>query len=73
MVGVNGRPALKLAGIEGRTTLEITRQGKIREDMFRLLGRRARLPARHTRRNLWIGGACVLMVWDEPLPSVGWP
>jgi hypothetical protein len=30
-------PALKLAGIEGRTTLEITRQGNIREDMFRLL------------------------------------
>jgi hypothetical protein len=30
-------PALELAGIEGRTTLEITRQGNIREDMFRLL------------------------------------
>ncbi len=30
-------PALKQAGIEGRTTLEITRQGNIREDMFRLL------------------------------------
>jgi len=30
-------PALTLAGIEGRTTLEITRQGNIREDMFRLL------------------------------------
>ncbi|MEY9234069.1 hypothetical protein ABIF68_002516 [Bradyrhizobium japonicum] len=30
-------PALMLAGIEGRTTLEITRQGNIREDMFRLL------------------------------------
>ena len=30
-------PALTQAGIEGRTTLEITRQGNIREDMFRLL------------------------------------
>ena len=30
-------PALTAAGIEGRTTLEITRQGNIREDMFRLL------------------------------------
>ncbi|GEC53646.1 hypothetical protein ABIF38_000762 [Bradyrhizobium japonicum] len=30
-------PALQKAGIEGRTTGEITRQGNIREDMFRLL------------------------------------
>jgi hypothetical protein len=30
-------PELKVAGIEGRTTLEITWQGNIREDMFRLL------------------------------------
>jgi hypothetical protein len=30
-------PALKKLGIEGRTTGEITRQGNIREDMFRLL------------------------------------
>ena len=30
-------PALEPAGIEGRTTGEITRQGNIREDMFRLL------------------------------------
>jgi tetratricopeptide repeat protein len=30
-------PALKQLGIEGRTTGEITRQGNIREDMFRLL------------------------------------
>jgi hypothetical protein len=30
-------PALKACGIEGRTTGEITRQGNIREDMFRLL------------------------------------
>jgi hypothetical protein len=30
-------PALKACGIEGRTTAEITRQGNIREDMFRLL------------------------------------
>lgn len=30
-------PALKKCGIEGRTTGEITRQGNIREDMFRLL------------------------------------
>jgi hypothetical protein len=30
-------PALQNCGIEGRTTGEITRQGNIREDMFRLL------------------------------------
>jgi hypothetical protein len=30
-------PALEACGIEGRTTGEITRQGNIREDMFRLL------------------------------------
>jgi len=30
-------PALNACGIEGRTTGEITRQGNIREDMFRLL------------------------------------
>src|SRR5262245_19257192 len=30
-------PALSKCGIEGRTTGEITRQGNIREDMFRLL------------------------------------
>src|SRR5262245_26097876 len=30
-------PALKKLGIQGRTTAEITRQGNIREDMFRLL------------------------------------
>jgi hypothetical protein len=30
-------PALNACGIEGRTTAEITRQGNIREDMFRLL------------------------------------
>ena len=30
-------PALTRLGIEGRTTGEITRQGNIREDMFRLL------------------------------------
>ena len=30
-------PALAASGIEGRTTGEITRQGNIREDMFRLL------------------------------------
>ncbi len=30
-------PALQECGIEGRTTGEITRQGNIREDMFRLL------------------------------------
>jgi hypothetical protein len=30
-------PALAACGIEGRTTGEITRQGNIREDMFRLL------------------------------------
>lgn len=30
-------PALQKCGIEGRTTGEITRQGNIREDMFRLL------------------------------------
>src|SRR5262252_10072544 len=30
-------PALVACGIEGRTTGEITRQGNIREDMFRLL------------------------------------
>jgi hypothetical protein len=30
-------PALSACGIEGRTTGEITRQGNIREDMFRLL------------------------------------
>ncbi len=30
-------PALESCGIEGRTTGEITRQGNIREDMFRLL------------------------------------
>ncbi len=30
-------PALEALGIEGRTTGEITRQGNIREDMFRLL------------------------------------
>jgi hypothetical protein len=30
-------PALEKCGIEGRTTGEITRQGNIREDMFRLL------------------------------------
>jgi hypothetical protein len=30
-------PALERCGIEGRTTGEITRQGNIREDMFRLL------------------------------------
>jgi hypothetical protein len=30
-------PALQKSGIEGRTTGEITRQGNIRGDMFRLL------------------------------------
>jgi hypothetical protein len=30
-------PALKGAGIEGGTTVEIVEQGNIREDMFRLL------------------------------------
>lgn len=30
-------PALAQVGVEGRTTLEITQQGNIREDMFRLL------------------------------------
>src|SRR5215467_10793703 len=30
-------PALQKCGIAGRTTGEITRQGNIREDMFRLL------------------------------------
>src|SRR5215467_4462155 len=30
-------PALMACGIDGRTTGEITRQGNIREDMFRLL------------------------------------
>src|SRR5262249_40926206 len=30
-------PALNACGTEGRTTAEITRQGNIREDMFRLL------------------------------------
>src|ERR1043165_8444711 len=30
-------PALKAAGIEGTTTLEIVQAGNIREDMFRML------------------------------------
>ena len=30
-------PALTQVGVEGRTTIEITQQGNIREDMFRLL------------------------------------